>query len=289
MRLQAAFERIPRLGAVVPRVGGSDRPEALPEQGYLNSIEMQGSFDRRAEAYAREAMLVDVATTPVIMVSREALDVVGGFDEMFGFTRLGVEDYTRRLRSANFLVAWCDDAYAHLFAFEEAASYVGNLDDSAFLRAAYEKRWAARADFDPERDRVPLRAAEAAAPKRAGGVRVLLPLGTEGEWAQARPLLVELAAAFRVHDPLEIAIGLDGTFGLQTALAAIRELLLASNVPMEETLNVSIDFVSDMAAWRDADERRNVRVAGLERDAFAALPAISNATTLRAVLAELEA
>ena len=288
-RLQAAFERIPRLGAVVPRVGGSDRPEALPEQGYLNSIEMQGSFDRRAEAYAREAMLVDVATTPVIMVSREALDVVGGFDEMFGFTRLGVEDYTRRLRSANFLVAWCDDAYAHLFAFEEAASYVGNLDDSAFLRAAYEKRWAARGDFNPERDRVPLRTAEAAAPKRAGGVRVLLPLGTEGEWAQARPLLVELAAAFRVHDPLEIAIGLDGTFGLQTALAAIRELLLASNVPMEETLNVSIDFVSDMAAWRDADERRNVRVAGLERDAFAALPAISNATTLRGVLAELEA
>lgn len=288
-RLEAAFERIPRLGAVVPRVGGSDRPEALPEQGYLNSIEMQSSFDRRAEAYAREASLVDVATTPMIMISREALDVVGGFDEMFGFTRLGVEDFTRRLRTANFLVAWCDDAYAHLFGFEEAASYVGNLDDSAFLRAAYEKRWASRADFDPQRDRVPLRTEEPALPMQADSVRVLLPLGTDSEWAQARPLLVELAAAFRVHDPLEIVIGLDGTFGLQTALAAIRELLLATNIPMEETLNVSVDFVPDISAWRDDGERRNVRVAGLERDALCELPAIADAAALRALLGELKA
>jgi len=47
---------------------------------------------------------------------------------------------------------------------------------------------------------------------------------------------------------------------LQTALSAIRELLLASKIPMEETLNISIDFVSDMAVWRDASDRRSVRV-----------------------------
>lgn len=284
MRLQAAFERIPRLGAVVPRVGGSNRPEALPEQGYQNSMEMQGAFDRRAELYAREAMLVDVATTPVIMISREALDVAGGFDETFGFTRLGVEDFTRRLRTANFLVACCEDAYAHLFAFEEAASYVGNLDDSAFLRAAYEKRWSNRADFDPKRDRVPLRSEAPPAPSRPAGLRVLLPLGTDSEWTRARPLLVDLVAAFRAHDPVEVAIGLDGTFGLQTALAAIRELLLASNIAMEETLNISIDFVSNIGYWRDSDERPMARVEGLDRDELAELPAFGSAVSLRALL-----
>jgi len=164
----------------------SDRPEALPEQSYLNSTEMQGAFDRRAEAYARETMLVDVATTPVIMISREALEVVGGFDETFGFSRLGVEDFTRRLRSANFLVAVCEDAYAHLFPFTEAASFVGNLDDSAFLRSAFEQRWTNRNDFDPKRDRVPLRTGEPPAAMAPGGLRILVPLGDEGEWQRAR-------------------------------------------------------------------------------------------------------
>jgi len=288
-RLQAAFARIPRLGAVVPRVGGSDRPEALPEQSYLNSTEMQGAFDRRAEAYARETMLVDVATTPVIMISREALEVVGGFDETFGFSRLGVEDFTRRLRSANFLVAVCEDAYAHLFPFTEAASFVGNLDDSAFLRSAFEQRWTNRNDFDPKRDRVPLRTGEPPAAMAPGGLRILVPLGDEGEWQRARPLLVELAAAFRAGDSLEVAIGLDGSFGLQTALSAIRELLLASKIPMEETLNISIDFVSDMAVWRDASDRRSVRVAGVEREAHAELPAIAGVKAVRAFLDGIDA
>jgi len=288
-RLEAAFARMPRLGAVVPRVGGVDRPEALPEQSYMNSTEMQGAFDRRAEAYAREAMLVDVATTPVIMVSREALEVAGGFDETFGFSRLGVEDFTRRLRNANFQVACAEDAYAHLFPFEEAASFVGNLDNSPFLRAAYEKRWADRHDFDPARDRVPLRTDEPPAAGELRGLRILLPLGDEAEWRRARQLLVDFAQAFRVHDPVELAIGLDGTFGLQTALSELRELLLSTKIPMEETLNVSIDFVPDMAAWRDAGNRRNVRVRGIERDALAELAAIGDVAAVRALLEEIDA
>lgn len=284
-RLQAAFARIPRLGAVVPRVGGGDRPEGLPDQSYRNSAEMQSVFDRRAEAFAREAMLVDVATTPVIMVSREALEVVGGFDETFGFSRLGVEDFTRRLRSANFLVACCEDAYAHLFPFAEAASFVGNLDDAPFLRAAYERRWAGRSGFDPERDRIPLRTGEPPAAAEKDGLRILLPLADEAEWLRARPLLVELTAAFRMHDPLEVAIGLDGTFGLQTALTKIRELLLGSGVPMEETLNISIDFVPDLFAWRDAGNRRNARVTGVERDGLGELPAIDGPAAVRMLVA----
>lgn len=287
-RLQSAFARMPRLGAVVPRVGGSGRPESLPEQSYRNSAEMQSVFARRAERFARETMLLDVATAPVIMVSREALEIVGGFDERFGFSRIGVEDFSRRLRSANFLVACCEDAYAHLFPFNDATSFIANLDESPFLRAAFDERWSAERGFDPSRDRVPLRTGEPPAPEKDGW-RLLLPLGSEAEWHSVRPLLIELVAAFRVNDALELAVGLDGSLQLQAVLRDMRELLLASNVPMEETLNVTIDFVPDIGEWRAAGARRNARLAGVERDELEDLPVIDGAAGARALLGAVTA
>jgi hypothetical protein len=221
-----------------------------------------------------------------MIVSREVLDVVGGFDEAFGFSRPGVEDFTRRVRSANFFVACCDDAYAHLFPTEEAASFVANLDAAPFLREAYAKRWATRSGFDPQADRVALRAPSeppaGTAPQRRV-VRVLLPLRDADEWALARPRVSELAATFRVHDPIEIAVGLDGTFGLQTALSELREIMIACGVPMEETLSVSLDFVPSVREWRDAGEN-NVRLAGPEREDLADLPVVDGAAALRAHL-----
>jgi hypothetical protein len=286
-RLRDAFRRIPRLGIAVPRIGGADRPESLPDLGYRNIAEMQALYDRRAEAYAREASLLDVATAPVMLVSREVLEVVGGIDETFGFSRCGIEDFSRRVRAANFLVACCDDAYVHLFGTIDAASFVANLDDASFLRAAYEKRWALPRGFVPATDHVPLRTdaqpVAAAAPSRI--VRIVLPLRDETEWLAARPLLVELAAAFCVHDPIAIAVGLDGTFGLQTALRELRELLIASGVPMEETLNVSIDFVPDIAAWRDAGAN-NARLSASSRVELAELPVIDGPDALRDLLAD---
>jgi len=69
------------------------------------------------------------------------------------------------------------------------------------LRAAYEKRWASPRGFNPDTDRVALRTDAPAAvpqPEQRRAVRILLPLGDEGEWKIARPLLVELAAEFRL-------------------------------------------------------------------------------------------
>jgi len=283
-RLMDAFRRIPRLGAAVPRVGGAGRPESVPDLGYRNVAEMQTLADRRYEAFAREALLLDFATAPAIVVSREALEVVGGFDETFGFSRVGVEDFTRRLRAANFLIARCDDAYAHMFPQVEAASFVGNLDDAPFLRAAYEKRWQGNRGFDPERDRVGLRT-DGPAEERAtqgGRVRVLVPLGDPDEWLRAQPVLADLAVTFRAGDAVDVAIGLDGTFGIHAALAAVRELLLSAGVPMEETLNVSIDFTPDVAEWRDAGTN-NVRIPGITRDALAELPMVHGAEAVRAL------
>jgi hypothetical protein len=284
-RLADAFRRIPALGMAVPRVGGSDRPESLPDLGYRSSAEMQLLYDRRAEAFAREATLLDFATAPVMVVRREALDVVGGFDESFGFSRFGIEDFSRRLRAANFFVACCEDAYAHLFPAGEAQSLVGNLDAAPFLRAACEKRWSTVRGFDAATDHIPLRGgAETAAPGTAKpAVRILLPLRDEGDWLRAKPLLAELAAAYRVHDPLEIAVGLHGTFELQAAISALRELLIGSGVPMEETLNVTVDVIEDIATWRDAGSN-NVRIAGLDRAELDALPVVGDIAGVRARL-----
>lgn len=281
-RLREAFRRIPRLGVAVPRIGGNDRPESLPDLGYRSSMEMQSLYDRRAEAFAREATLREFATTPVVMIARAALDLVGGFDEMFGFSRLGVEDFTRRVRAANFLVACCEDAYAHLFNGKDALSFIADLDDSPFLREKFEQRWRARRGFDAQTDRVPLRTEVPERPAAAArALRVLFPLGDEDEWQRARPLLLALATEFRVDDPLEVAVGLDGTFELQAALAALRELLLTTAVPMDRTLNVSVDFVSDIETWRDAGSN-NVRVPGLDREALRELPPVEAVSAIRA-------
>jgi len=258
----------------------------LPDLGYRNSAEMQALYDRRAETYAREASLLELATAPVMVVSREALEVCGGFDETFGFSRYGIEDFSRRLRAANFLIACCDDAYAHLFPVDEAGSFVGNLDAAPYLVAAYQERWASPRGFDPVTDRVPLREgarpAAAASPERRA-VRILLPIKDEDEWTRARPLLVDLAGEFRVHDPLEVCVGLDGGFGLQTTLSVLREVLIESGIPMEETLSVSVDFVPDVAHWRDAGQN-NVRVAGLDRADLEELPSVEGVAAVRALL-----
>ena len=279
--LREAFARIPRLGAVVPRISGGDRPEALCDVGYQNLSEMQALRDRRAVAFARESHLIEVATAPVLLVARAALDVVGGFDERFGFSRYGIADFTRRLRAANFLVAQCEDAYAHIFGADVSASLLGELDASARLRADYEARWTERAGFDPRRDRVELRSVERDATVVTDRLRLLVPIGSADEWERFRPRLAALAATLRVGDPVEIAIGLDGSFAFARALAAVREILVDVGVPLDETLNVAIEPAPDIAAWRDLHPHR-VRLAGFERDQLAELYAIDDAASLRA-------
>ncbi len=284
--LQDAFRRIPRLGIAVPRVGGTGRPEALPDLGYRNSGDMQAFSDRRGEEFAREAMVIDIATTPVLLTTREVLDVVGGFDERFAFSRIGVEDFARRVRAANFRTVRCDDAYAHLFPPDEAVSFLASIDDDPALRAAAEQRWASVSGFDPERDRVAFRAASSmAGVPPSGGVRVLVPVSTVEEWKRVVPLLADLAAAFRAHDPLTVVVGLDGGFGLQTAVSLMREVLAATRVPLEETLNIRIEQVRDLAAWRNA-AANSVRVAAVERAELATLPIVDGVSGARVMMAE---
>jgi hypothetical protein len=285
-RLRAAFDRVARLGVAVPRVGGADRPEGLPDLSYDSAAELQTFADRRAAAFAREATLVDVATTPVLIVSRAVLAIVGGFDEAFGFSRYGIEDFTRRVRAANFNVVCCDDAYAHLFPAGDVESLLSPLDLSPSHFARYRERWETPRGFDPARDVVPLRAAPPAVAAAEGErLRVLVPIASDAEWAAAEPALIEFAHTFRTGDPVDIVIGLDGGYALATVVTHLRDVLARASVPIEESVNIRVEPVRDLGAWRDAGAAA-VRLVDCERHELAGVAAVADADAVRARLPE---
>jgi hypothetical protein len=286
-RMLAAFSRIPGLGAIVPRVNGGELPEGLSDVQYRDLNDMEGFAERRSQRYARELTLVGVAAAPVLMISQNALAAVGGFDPVFGFTRFGIADFTRRLVLANVPVARSEDAYAHLFPTDASESLIATGDVSPAFAAMFERRWSDRTVFDPARDVVPLDSGTPAAgvqPERTHGMlTVLVPVSDAAEWARLRPAVGALAAALTIEDAVEIAIGLDGGFDLQRAVRELRELLAGAPVPIERTVSVRIAPVPDLAAWTAAASDP-VRLRETTRDALTGVRAIDGVRALRALL-----
>jgi hypothetical protein len=285
-RLHDAFGRIPGLGAAVPRVNAPELAEALTGMSYRDLNDMEGFADRRAAQYARESQLVPLSAAPVLMIARPALERIGGFDPALAFTRFGIVDFTRRLTLANLPLARCDDAYAHLFDPEASGSLLAASDTAPALATIYERRWRERSAFDPERDRVPLSAA--AATRSAAAARpaltVLVPIADEPEWEKVRAAVSALATSFTIEDPIEIAIGVDGTFNVHRAARALHELLIAAPVPLERTLNVRVEPVADLTVWRDATARP-VRLTETTRAALGDVRAVDGVLAVRALLA----
>lgn len=282
-RLRSAFARLPGLAVAGPRMGAEDRPEGLVDVAYRDLTEMRMHAARRAVLFARETPLVDLASVPALLVSRRAFDLVGGFDPTFGFSRYGIEDFVRRVRSANLGVARCDDAYVHLFRPEDSQSFVGALDTSPALRGIYERRWSGRDGFEPKRDFVSLTSAEPVA-ARPPDLSIVVPIADRAEWERALPALAGFVAEFRAGDPIELVIGLDGSFEMQTAVGALRELLTEASLPMEETLNVRVEKVTDVAVWRESVPSA-LRLAGAGREALETLPVVADAAAARTLLA----
>jgi hypothetical protein len=282
-RLRSAFARLPGLAVAGPRMGAEGRPEGVVDVAYRDLTEMRTYAARRAIQFARESPLVDLASAPALLVLRRTFDVVGGFDPAFGFSRYGIEDFVRRVRSANLRVARCDDAYVHLFRPEDSQSFVGALDTSPAMRGIYERRWSARDGFDPQRDFVPLASAEPVA-SRPPALSLLVPIADRAEWERALPALATFVAEFRVGDPVELVIGLDGSFEVPSAVGAVRELLTEASLPIEETLNVRIEKIAELATWRESVPSA-LRLAGGRRDALEALPVVADAAAVRTLLA----
>jgi GT2 family glycosyltransferase len=283
-RLQGAFERIAGLGAAGPRINAGDPPQGLSQVEYRDLANMEEFAERRASAYAREAAVVPYLFAPALMLSRRALAAIGGFEPTLGFTRYGVLDYTRRLQLANVPVACCEDAFAHLFPSDASESLLASSDSSPVFASLFERRWKERARFEPERDHVSL-AAEELPPDghSASDVTVVVPVADAGEWERIKAALGALVVSFTIEDPVEIAIGLDGSFDVQQAVRGVRELLADATVPLERTVNVRIEPVPDAVTWSNSPECA-VRLVETTRGAFAAIRAVDGVTSLRAVL-----
>lgn len=270
-RLRETFDRVPSLGAAFPAVPGAAGGEGVSDLHYADLTALQAVADRRRNERARRFEPVDVAVTPMFVVTRDALHAVGGIDPELGPTRRGIAELVTRLRAAGYAVVRCDDALAHHF--DPAQSHnPAAVAGAQQLVAADPLRIAA--GFDPA-TRVPFEDAPGP-PMRAlrdDGARahaVALPVAGVAELELAITFLTAAAGAFGADDPIRLHVLLDGDVSPADAVARVRPVLAATGRPLESTVAVQIERVGDLAAWRSACEgdRQLVVAAGHERDAL---------------------
>lgn len=273
-RMRAALERCAGAHLAIPRVNGIEPPDGLGGIEYRDFAEMETVAARRARDFAREATMVNHANVRALLVSRVVLETIGGFDEQLGASRFGIADFVRRAAAANFTPIVCDDVFVHRFPEDESNSSLSRSDTVGALSVRFAERARGRG-FDPERDVVPLRADVAPAAAAADAVTILAPLANERELHLAIGALHEFAVAFGAADPVVVAIGLDGTLEQGALLPLLRDVLASTGRPLDETLNVRIDIVADLRAWRDTAGASVFVLPGVERDALVGLPRAS--------------
>jgi hypothetical protein len=270
-RLRDAFDRIPALGAAFPAVPGAAGGEGVGDVSYADLTQLQALAERRRHERAHRVEPVDAAVTPVVAIAREALHAVGGIDPAFGPTRRGIADLVAKLRAAGYAVVRCDDALVHRFepALSHNPAAVAGAQQSV---AADPARIAA--GFDPA-TRVPLGDAPAGSARdrrtsNATPHAIAVPVGGSAELERAVTFVTAAAGAFDADDPIRLHLLLDGDVSAADAVARVRPILAATGRPLESTVAVRIERVTDLAVWRsDCEaELRLVIAAGHERDAL---------------------
>lgn len=285
-RLRAAFARIPALGAAFPAVPGAAGGEGVLDVNYADIAQLRTLAERRAHDRARDTEPLDVAVTPALAVTREALHAVGGIDPAFGPTRRGIADLVQRLRAAGYAVARCDDALVHRFdaavsrnpaAAADAHQPVPAADHAAIARGFHPAR---RVPFVP-----PPRGSRSVARSADAHVVIAVAVGDAAELARAVRFLGAAARAFDASAPVRIDLLLDGAIAPADVAARVRPVLAATGRTMDETVAVRVERVADLGAWRTETESqgRIVVAAGHERDALADLRAVE-ADALRHLL-----
>jgi hypothetical protein len=271
-RLRDAFGRIPALGAAFPAVPGASGGEGVTDVTYADLSQLRALAERRGSERAHRLEPIDAAVTPVLAVTREALRAVGGIDPAFGPTRRGIADLVAKLRAAGYPVVRCDDALVHRFdpALSHNPAAVAGLQQS--IIAADPARIAA--GFDPAA-RIPfgepiaLHAFDRGAPvDRPHAIAVAVGGGAELDHAAA--FLAAAAGVFDAGDPIRLHLLLDGDVSPADAAARVRPVLAAAGRPLDATVAVRIERVTDLTAWRSGCEHelRLVVAAGHERDAL---------------------
>jgi GT2 family glycosyltransferase len=273
-RVRAAFARIPSLGAAFPAVPGAAGGEGVLDASYADVAQLRTLAERRAHERARDAEPIDVALTPALAVTREALQAVGGIDPAFGPTRRGIADLVQRLRAAGYAVVRCDDALVHRFDAAVSRNAAAAADAQQPVPAA--DHAAIARGFDPAR-RVPFapaaHAPDGGAHPGEAHVAIAVAVADDAELQRAVRFLGAAARAFDASAPVRVHLLLDGSVAPPEAAAHVRPVLAASGRAMDETVAVRVERITDLHAWRASAEAsgRVIVAAGHERDALAGI------------------
>jgi len=261
------LERLPQVGIVVPLLSSVPGVQNCESEVFADSLEFRLAAERRRQARAREAKLVDIVHMPSFVMRRSVLEKVGDFDEVLATSNYGVVDYCIRARTAGFGIALAEDVYIHHIPFEHSESpFDQRMADASFARS-FAKKWKLNAAtlpgerlenliHSPLANRlqfIKLQAHEVAAERPSiktdeERLVLLLPLMYDEMWQKAGNMVRKYLSTFTSDDPVTLAIGRQD--GVRTSVIAARIRKMISENALQEAVIPDI-VISDAHGRED--------------------------------------
>jgi len=173
-RLLACAREDDRVGAVGPRSNYVAGPQLVPSVPYGEDLEVMQEFARRwSLEHAGQWENVPRVIGFCMLVKREVIDKIGGFDPVFGTGNFEDDDFCLRLQLAGFTIKIAHDVFVHHFGSRtfrsekidyrrlmernwEIFKRKWNLPHSAPLERGYIPTMLLGQPFQPEKHFVPL-------------------------------------------------------------------------------------------------------------------------------------
>jgi GT2 family glycosyltransferase len=195
----------PRIGVVGPVTNRASGPQVLSTVGYdVNAPDAGLDTFARSHALAHTGQFVLLARLVglCMVVKRELLERIGGFDPCFGLGNFEDDDFSLRAMRAGFRLAVARDVFVH---HHGSATFREQKFDAAGLMRANWEWFCAKYDFDGTLG-VPYPATKLALARPFDAARDVVPLRPSEVFAHAKPLALRGVRSTRV---LAIADGCD--------------------------------------------------------------------------------
>lgn len=222
----------PRIGAVGPLTNRASGPQVLSKVDYDVNAPDAGldAFARsHALAHAGQFVLLARLVGLCMVVKRELLERIGGFDPCFGLGNFEDDDFSLRAMRAGFRLAVARDVFVH---HHGSATFREQKFDAAGLMRANWEWFCAKYDYDGTLG-VPYPATKLALARPFDAARDVVPLRPSEAFAHAKPIALHGARATRV---LAIADGCDERW-----VDALREFCASHGPSDDVTLVVRVE------------------------------------------------
>lgn len=147
-RLVACARMNPRVGIVGPRSNYVAGVQVVPQVPYGQDLEAMQDFARRwSLEHAGKWEVVPRVIGFCMLVTREVIDAIGGFDPQFGIGNFEDDDFCLRAQLAGFSVAIAHDVFVHHFGSRTFQSE--RIDYRRLMEtnwAVFKKKWGLGAD-----------------------------------------------------------------------------------------------------------------------------------------------